>query len=477
MKRALPLFLGSLFAASCALAADWRKIPIPPLSEFRVQQPKRIDLGNGMVVFLQEDHELPIVRGTARIRGGSREEPAQKVSLVSLYGQAWRTGGTRSKTGDALDDFLEARAAKVETSGGLDSTTISWNCLKESLDEVFPVFVDLLAEPEFRQEKIDLGKRQIETSISRRNDNSGPIASREAGKLGYGVSCPYARVPEYATVAAITREDLLAWHREHVHPNNILLSVAGDFDSASMERRLRDAFESWPKGRAAARGDDAISEAAPGIFFIARDDVDQSEIRMVHLGSRKDNPDYYALEVANEILGGGFSSRLFSNIRSRKGLAYAVWGQVGTAFDHPGLLSIGMGTKSGTTAAAIEALLLEIGAFQKNPSTPEELARAKDNLLNSFIFRFDSKEKVLAEKMSYAFYGYPADFLERYRAGIERVTADDVARAAREYIHRDRLAILVVGKAADFEKPLSTFGKVQEIDIAIPEAPGEKAGK
>jgi zinc protease len=150
---------------------------------------------------------------------------------------------------------------------------------------------------------------------------------------------------------------------------------------------------------------------------------------------------------------------------------------VGTAFDHPGLLSIGMGTKSGTTAAAIEALLLEIDAFQKNPSTPEELARAKDNLLNSFIFRFDSKEKVLAEKMSYAFYGYPADFLERYRAGIERVTADDVARAAREYIHRDRLAILVVGKAADFEKPLSTFGKVQEIDIAIPEAPGEKVGK
>ena len=145
------------------------------------------------------------------------------------------------------------------------------------------------------------------------------------------------------------------------------------------------------------------------------------------------------------------------------------------SFDYPGLFQLSMGTKSESTGAAIEALYEEIDNLVKAPPTVEELNRAKEAILNSFIFQFDSKQKVMAQKALYEFYGYPPDFLERYRAGIEKVTADDVARVARQYVHKDKIALLVVGKAQDFDKPLSSFGSVTNLDITIP-APPEKKG-
>ena len=456
-------------------ATDWKKIPIPQLHEFKPQQPKRIELANGMILFLQEDHELPVITGTAVIRGGSRDEPAQKTSLVSIYGEAWRTGGTRARTGDELDDYLEARAAKVESMDGGDSTSLLWTCLKDDQDEVFKVFLEVLRDPEFRQDKIDLAQKQVQSDISRRNDSPSGIASREARKLAYGADSPYARTPEYATVAAVKRDDLLAWHKTTVHPNNIILGVTGDFDLQTMEAKLRAAFESWPKGPEVKKPEIQFSDPRPGVYFVEKSDVNQSVIRMVHLGTTRDNPDYHALEVLNELFGGSFSSRLFSNIRTTKGLAYAVGGGVGTTFDHPGIFQLAMTTKSSTTAAAIDALFEEIDGLATKPPTEAELKKAKDAILNSFIFRLDSKDKVLRELMTYEFHHYPADFLERYQSAIEKVTQADVARVAQKYIHKEKLAILVVGKAADFDRPLASFGAVTPIDITVPEMPGAKA--
>ena len=180
-----------------------------------------------------------------------------------------------------------------------------------------------------------------------------------------------------------------------------------------MESKLRQAFDSWPKGPAAPKTQLAFHGPKPGVYFVEKKDVTASTIQMVDLGTTRDNPDYYAIEVFNQFFGGSFSSRLFSNIRSKKGLAYAVSGSVGTDYDHPGVLRLFMGTKSGTTAAAIDAFNEELDALKTNPATPEELIEAKDAILNSFVFRFDSKEKVLREQMTYAFFGYPLDFLDR----------------------------------------------------------------
>src|SRR6202521_2158402 len=178
MKRTF--LLGILIAAAgfaTAQTTNWKQIPIPPLPAFRPQQPKRIQLSNGMVIFLQEDHELPLIDATARIRGGSSSEPAAKVGLGQLFGEVWRTGGTKTQTGDQLDDFLEARAAKVEAGGDPDSTTLTLSCLKGDFDDVFKVFNDLLQNPEFRPDKLDLAQKQADDAISRRNDQIGAIAA------------------------------------------------------------------------------------------------------------------------------------------------------------------------------------------------------------------------------------------------------------------------------------------------------------
>ena len=468
------IVLGSVVPRAAAQAADWQQISIPQLPAFHPQQPKRIELPNGMVVFLQEDHELPLIDGTARIRGGSRSEPASKVGMVDIYGEVWRTGGTKTETGDQLDDFLEIRAAKVETGGNVDSTTISWSCLKGDFDDVFKVFNDVLRQPEFRADKVDLAQKEMYDSISRRNDDVGGIAARESVKLAYGPNSPYAREPEYTTVAAVTRQDLIDWHHAHVHPNNIILGIVGDFNSAAMETKLRQAFSDWPKGPPVKEDKIEFHPANPGYYLVEKEDVNQSSIRMTELGIRRDNPDYYAAQVFNEAFGGGFSSRLFKSIRTEQGLAYGVGAGIGGAFDHPGILRVSMSTKSATTVESIQALYKEIDGLEKNPISDDEIKRAKDAILNSFVFNFDSPEKVLQERMAYEFYGYPADFLERYRAGIEKVGKDDVARAAAKYLHKGKLAVLVVGNTAEFDKPLSSLGPVTKVDITIPAPPGEK---
>jgi zinc protease len=449
----------------------WQKIPIPKLPEFRPEQPKRIELPNGMVVFLQEDHELPIIDGTARIRGGERSVPASKTGLTDVYGEVWRTGGTKTQTGDQLDDYLEQRAAKVETGGGGDSTSVSWSCLKEDFDDVFRVFEDVLKNPEFRADKIEIAQKGMYDGISRRNDDPSQIAGREAAKLVYGANNPYARTAEYATVAAITRQDLIEWHGKYIHPNNIILGVVGDFDSVKMEARLREAFASWPRGEAANDPEIKPDPAKPGYYEIDKTDVNQSDIQMVGLGITRKNPDYFAVSVFNEAFGGGFSSRLFGDIRTTKGLAYAVGGGVAAGWDHPGMLRLMVRTKSNTTIESILALDEEIADLGKRPIDDEEIKRAKDSILNSFVFRFDSPEKVLQEKMAYEFYGYPLDFLENFQKGIERVTKEDVARVAAKYLHSDQLAVLVVGHVGEFDKPLSSLGTVNKVDIAIPAAP------
>ena len=188
----------------------------------------------------------------------------------------------------------------------------------------------------------------------------------------------------------------------------------------------------------------------------------QSDIIIGHLGIRRDNPDYYAVEVMNEVLSGGFAARLFSNVRSKKGLAYSVRGGLDSNFDYPGTFNTWMTTKTETTAAGIDALMVEIDSIVTSPASDEEVKTAKESILNSFVFNYDS-------------FGYPADYLDRYRDNIEKVTKADVARVAAKYIHKDQLAVLVVGPSKGLDRPLDSYGKVTKLDIAIRDARGPGA--
>src|SRR3984885_1532053 len=207
----------------------WEKIPVPPLRAFNPHEPKRIELKNGIVLFLQEDHELPFVTGSVLIQGGSRDEDPTKTGLIDLYGQAWRTSGSETIGGDPMDDLLGAKAADIETAGDVDSTALSWDSLKGDADQVYGLAMDLLFHPKFSEEKLQLAQQQEATGIVRRNDDEGEIASRESAKLVYGVNSPYTRQPEFATIGTVSLSDLNAWHDRSLR-GKLIVSVSGDFD-------------------------------------------------------------------------------------------------------------------------------------------------------------------------------------------------------------------------------------------------------
>ncbi len=475
MFLAISVGLASMVVAlpAAAQAKRYTDIKSTPLPKFDVPKPETLTLPDGLRVYLMEDHEIPVIAVRTIIRTGAFWEPQDKIGLARLTGVVQRTGGTTSMNGDKIDDLLEARAASVETSIGGDSGTASMNCLKQDFQDVFKIYMDVLRNPAFSQDKLDIAKVQANASIARRNDNVGGITNREIGRLIYGPDSPLVSLEQYTTIGAITRDDLVAWHKKYYNPNNMMLGVSGDFDPKTMRKTIESAFASWPKGEAFAPAPVAYRTTAnPGVFFIEKPDVTQVNIAMAHLGIEQKNPDYFPAQVMNEVLGGGFSGRLMNNIRTKKGLAYGVGGGLGAAFNRPGLMRLTMQTKSVSIFDAIAALKGEVSGIVSNPPNDEELAQAKESILNAFIFNYDSRAGILSQQMTYAYYGLPSDYLETYRANIEKVTKDDVVRVAKKYVHTDDLAILVVGKAADFPKPLDTLGKVTTVDISIPKKPG-----
>lgn len=457
-------------------AKPWDKIPIPKLHDFKPQQPKRIALKNGIVLFLQEDHELPFVSGSVLIPGGARDEDAAKTGLVSLYGQTWRTSGTAKQNGDAMDDLLESKAAHIETGGDVDSTAVSWDSLKGNTDQVFALAMDLLFHPKFDPEKLRLAQQQEATGIVRRNDDESGVASREATKLVYGPGSPYSRQPELATIGKVSVADLQAWHDRTIG-NKLIVSMSGDFDAAAMEAKLRATFEGLPTAKPLPARHDVFTGPKPGLYFINKEDVNQSDVEIVGLGTDRHNPDVPTLGVMNDILGGGFTSRLFQKVRTELGLAYEVGGGVGSGWDHPAPIRIVVLTKSLSTVDATKAALAEIEGLASKPFTDEELKRAKDNFLNSFLFRYDTKDKVLAERVRLEFFGYPPDYLETYKAALEKVSMTELTAAAKKYIHPDKLAVLVVGNESEIKPGLDELklGPIHSIDITIPQ-PGAPSG-
>ena len=470
-----------LLAVAAPLAAQqdkpWEKIPIPPLKEFKPQQPKRVELKNGIVLFLQEDHELPFVSGSVLIPGGSHDEDPARTGLVDLYGQTWRTSGTARMDGDAMDDLLEAKAAHIETAGGVNSTSLSWDSLKGDADQVFSLALDLLFHPKFSEDKLRLAQQQEATAIVRRNDEESSIAYRESDKLVYGPDSPYTRQPELATIGKVSIRDLQDWHDRTIG-NKLIIGVIGDFDPVAMEARLRAAFEPLPPAKALPLNHDAFHHPNQAVYFVNKEDVNQSNVQIVGLGTDRRNPDVPALAVMNDILGGGFASRLFQKIRTEKGLAYGVGGGYGFAYDHPGIFRVVVMTQSASTVDATKLAMEEIAGLTTRPFTEDELKRAKDDILNSFLFRYDTREKVLAERERLEFYGYPADYLEKYEAALRNVSLADLTAAARKHVHANDLAILVVGNGAEIKPGLDTLGlgAVHAVDITIPGVSGAGPG-
>jgi zinc protease len=446
-------------------------IKYPKLRKIEIPEVERSVLSNGMVLFLLEDHRLPLINARILVKTGSIFEPADKVGLAGITGEVLRTGGTESKTGEEIDEELENIAASVETSIRTNSGYATMSTLKEDVDKGLSILADILMNPAFREDKIDLAKVQARSLISRRNDEPFGIISREFDMLIYGNESPYARIMEYDTINNIKQEDLFAFHKKYFYPNNCIMGVWGDFNKDEIVAKIEEVFKEWKKADLSLPSWPAVNEdIAPSVNYIEKQDLTQSYISLGHLGIKTRNPDYFALQVMNYILvQGGFTSRLMKKIRSDMGLTYGIFGGVDDQYNYPGVFSIGTFTKSESTAKAISSIIDEIKLFKDKGVTEEEMKIAKDSYFNKFVFNFDTKGEIIARKMVYEYYGLSLDFLEQARDKIEKVTVADVNSVAKKYLRPEKLVILAVGKEEDFDQPLSKFGDVNKIDITIKE--------
>ncbi|MGG6293234.1 M16 family metallopeptidase [Leptolyngbya sp. AN02str] len=453
----------------------YNQLEFPSLREVQLPDYTRFRLRNGMVVYLIEDHEFPLIGGTAIFRTGSRIEPAEKTGLASVVGEVMRSGGTTNHPADELNLLLEQMAAQVETGIDTSSGFASFNCLTEDLESVLGLFAEVVRSPAFPQERLDLSKNQRRGGIARRNDQPENIVGREFSKLLYGENSPYARTIEYRTLEAITREDVVAFHQQYFRPDNMLLGIVGDFDTAAMRSLLQRTFGEWRADPSAPQPERALPDVTQatqgGVFLIDQPQLTQSYIQIGHLGGQLKDPDYTALSVLNDVLN-GFGGRLTNEVRSRQGLAYVVYAYWNPRFDYPGTFVGGGQTRSDATVAFIEAMKSELEKVRNTPISEAELQQAKDSVLNAFVFNFQTPGQLLSRLMRYEYYGYPKDFIFQYQRQVQATTPEDILQAAQTHLKPDQLVTVVVGNASAIQPPLSAIapnGQVSTIDITIPD--------
>lgn len=468
------LCFGVLNTSWAATAAKhYTELQLPPLPQVKLPKYERYLMNNGMVVYLMEDHELPLVGGSVMVRTGDRFEPGEQVGLAQLTGIVMRSGGTQKHTPDQLNEILEQKAASVETGIGETAGNASFEALSEDLEMVFGLFAEVLREPVFAPEKLDLAKTQLRGAIARRNDDPDDIASREFQKLIYGKDNPYARTVEYATLDKIAREDLVKFKEQYFYPNNMILGIVGDFDSKKMRSLIQAKLGDWKPNPTLAKPQlpKVAQDKKGGVFVVNQPQLTQSSILIGHLGGLFNSPDYPTLDVLNGVLN-GFGGRLFNELRSRQGLAYSVYGSWNPRHDYPGMFIAGGQTRSDATVQFVKALQTEIKRIQAQSVTPQELAFAKESTLNSFVFNFEDPAQTLSRLMRYEYYGYPSDFLFRYQRAVQATTAADVQRVARKYLKPENLVTLVVGNQTAINPPLTQLAtQVTVLDVTIPGSP------
>ena len=474
----LSVFCGSLLVGNSAAQEPWvdpEDIEIPSLNKIKEIKPDRVEFKNGMIVYFLEDHDFPVVDVRAILRAGSVYEPAEKAGLAAITGQVMRTGGSTTTDGDALDERLESLGASVEINIGNTQGFATVSTLAEDLEPGLRILSELLRAPAFPEDKIDLAKKQQRTAIAGRNDEHVNILVREMLKLIYGEGHPYARHTEYATIDAITRDDLVAFHEQYVFPDRIIMTVYGDFKKKDVQKLLTEVFGGWARSTEALPPDPTVEQTAiQGNFLADKADLTNSIIVIGQEGMRMDNADYAPMQVFHEMMGGGFAGRLMNEIRSKRGLAYGTGSFSGAGLHHPGPQGFWVMTQAESTIVTLEYLNDEIDKAVTDGFTEDELKLAKDAILNSLVFSLSSKGAVLNRMASYEFYGYPMDFLTRYQEEVQGMTAEKVLETAKRNIRYPAMATIIVGEKTKFESDLASLGDVTAIDISIPEPEGEE---
>ena len=457
-RALLPLFALAAVHAATEIPDRPEKLGFPPLA-YEPPDPSqyRVPLKAGPVAYVVADHELPLVSVQVIVRTGSYLDPAGREGLASMVGALLVRGGAGSKTAEEMEERLAFLAAQLGSSIAGDSGSVSLNLLSKDLPEGLQLLKEVLSQPRFQADKLDLRRQQTIQEMKQRNDDSADIEARELAALSQGPNFWTSRLPTGASITAITREELQAFHRKWFHPANFTVAVSGDFDRDDMIRRLETLFADWPyRGETPPPIPTNLSPAAPGVYVVDKD-VPQGRVSVVLPGVMRDDPDYPAIQVMNDILGGGgFTARIMSRVRDDEGLAYSA----GSAFPggtwYPSTFRAAFQSKSRTVTYASSIVLEEMRKIVDKPVTAEELQTAKRSFIDTFPENFNTKGKVAGifarDEYTGRFTKDPG-FWKTYRQKLESVSPADVQRVAAKHLHPDRVAILVVGKKDEILKP------------------------
>jgi len=456
MKSSAALLIAALSAASAAaqqIVDHPEKLVFKPIAfEPPRSADARVVLKNGMVVYIAEDKTLPLVSINLTMRVGSYLVPGGKAGLAGFTGAQMRRGGTRRLSAEALDERLDFLAAQVSTGIGDTAGSASLNCLADNLDESLALFVEILREPRFQEDRLALAKEQELQELKKRNDDSADIEGREWNVLLLGEDHFTNRFATEASVTAITRTELQDFHRKWIHPANMVAAVSGSFERASMLRKLEAAFSAWPAPRPVVPPVPATTNtAAPGLYRIQKA-VNQGRVSIGLPSVTRDNPDDYALEVMNEILGGsGFTARITRSVRSNEGLAYSAGSGLSFGVYYPGRFRAAFQSKSRSVAYATDLVLDEIRKMREAAVTAEELDTIQKSLIETFPSSFGSKAQAVGIFASDEFTKRDPAYWSTYRDRVRGVTAADVERVAKTYLVPEKFVILVVGDQKEID--------------------------
>lgn len=405
---------------------------------------KRTVLNNGMVLLTSEQRTLPMVSIELLIDAGSRFEPADQAGLANLTSRLLLYG-TKQRSASQISEALDFIGASLEASCGQDTASMSMTMLKKDLTTGLELLADVLTQSTFPQGEIDRQKQAIIGSIRAAEEEPGHVAGKAFAAALFPQS-PYGRPMEgtEASVKALTQKGLREFFARNYRPNRAILAVVGDVSEAEIVKALNGAFRNWTKGEPSGTVP-APTKIGPAKVVRINKDLTQANIVLGHNGVDRANPDYYAIQVMNYILGGGgFSSRAMDSIRNERGLAYSVYSFFAAEKSH-GAFEFVMQTKNETALEALRIATDEMRRMREELVSEQELNDAKDYLIGSFPLRFDTNRKVAGFLSQVEYFKLGMDYPDRYADLIRRVAREDVQRVAKQYLQPEQLITVIVG--------------------------------
>jgi predicted Zn-dependent peptidase len=448
-------------AGTAAAALDRNVQPTPgPTPTIHIPTWTRATLPNGAELVVVEKHDLPLASVTINFVGGGYSfEPADKLGVASFTAQML-SEGTTTKTGEQLADAQQLLGTQIAAGVAGESGSIGFTALKDKLAPALALVADMLEHPTFPADALERIRGRTLVALQQQKDQPNAIASNVFSKVVYGDTHPYGRVVNERTVRAITRDDVVAFHKAYFQPGRAVITVAGDVNPADVRRVVAQQLAGWEKG--GARPTFAYPEPppahAPTIYLVDKPGAAQSVFAIGLTGPARDTPDYYALQVMNAIFGGLFQSRINHNIREVKGYSYGV--SSAFAFGRgPGPFRAGGGIVTAKTDSALIEFMKEFkGARGDVPFTDDEIAQGKASLIQGLPRRFSSVEAISASVASLYVQGLPETFYNEFAKNVDAVTRDDLVRVAKKYLDVDHLNIVIVGDRSTIEAPLRATG-------------------